>query len=180
MTDGTTVPTVRRKPVIIHRSLPAYQNSLLAVPPLLPRVLPPPPPPPLPTQPSLPFLLPPLRIQQASRSLIPVVTAFVFGVLVLGNAFALLSASFGTLLIRLFPWTTSLGTDLLFIIDLALGILILAAAGLMLLGFRLATNGVLIPVAVLGLFLGGGFLIGSMIGLFGSVLGLSEPRNRNL
>lgn len=92
-------------------------------------------------------------------------------VLIIVNAAALLSPPFFAFWIALFPWVALLGS-FGFILGIILGILILGAVLLMIVGHRLFGVFVIFPAAIVSLFIGGGFVAGLVLGVLASILAI--------
>lgn len=97
-------------------------------------------------------------------------------VLIVLNGVALLSPAFMSAWVGIFPWVAPLA-PFGFILGAILGLVIVGALVLFLLGFRILGAFLVIPAAIVSLFIGGGFIVGLMIGVVSSLLVLSQrPR----
>lgn len=93
------------------------------------------------------------------------------GLLIIINAAALLSPVFFAFWVSLFPWVASLGS-FGFILGIILGILVLGAVLLMIVGHRLFGVFIIFPAAIVSLFIGGGFIAGLVLGILASILAI--------
>jgi hypothetical protein len=93
------------------------------------------------------------------------------GVLIIINAAALMSPVFFAFWVGLFPWVAMLGS-FGFILGIILGILVLGAVLLMIVGHRLFGVFVIFPAAIVSLFIGGGFIAGLVLGILASILAI--------
>lgn len=97
-------------------------------------------------------------------SLLALLLLIVSAALIFVNAAALLWPSFFATWVLFFPWVLSLGS-FNFILGVVLGMIILGAAFLYMLGFRVLAAFMVFPAAVVSLFIGGGFIVGLVIGV---------------
>jgi len=91
--------------------------------------------------------------------------------LIFFNGVALLSTDFFTTWIAILPWIASLGY-FGFILGVVLGIVLIGAFVLMLLGFRVIAAFIILPTAIVSLFIGGGFFAGLILGVLAGLLEL--------
>jgi hypothetical protein len=84
--------------------------------------------------------------------------------LILANAAALLYLPFFSLWVSYFPWVAQLGS-FSFILGTVLGIIIIGAVILYMLGFKVLSAFMVFPAAIVSLFIGGGFWAGLIIGV---------------
>lgn len=82
--------------------------------------------------------------------------------LIFANAGALLWPAFFATWVGFFPWVLSLGS-FSFILGVVLGLVLVGAVLLYMLGFRVLSAFMIFPTAVVSLFIGGGFLIGLIL-----------------
>jgi hypothetical protein len=66
--------------------------------------------------------------------------------------------------IAFFPWVAQLG-NFSFILGVVLGLIILGAVFLYMLGFRVLSAFMVFPAAIVSLFIGGGFVVGLILGV---------------
>src|SRR5208283_1162645 len=81
--------------------------------------------------------------------------------------------------ISLFPWVVQLGS-LNFIIGIVLGLVIDIAIFVYMLGFRLLSAVVILPTAILSLFIGGGFLFGLIIAVLTGIFIIKNEKTMEL
>jgi hypothetical protein len=93
-----------------------------------------------------------------------VVLLIISAALIFANAAALLWPSFFAAWVTFFPWVLSLGS-FNFILGLVLGMIILGAVFLYMLGFRVLSAFMVFPTAIVSLFIGGGFIVGLVLGV---------------
>ena len=82
--------------------------------------------------------------------------------LIFANAGALLWPAFFATWVGLFPWVAQLG-NFSFILGVVLGMVIVGAVILYMLGFKVLSAFMVFPTAVVSLFIGGGFLVGLIL-----------------
>lgn len=142
-----------------------------AAPPMMPAPYPGPPAMAAPYPPPPVFLPPP-----APRALWGFLLSMIAGILVILNAAALLSNSFYNMWIGIFFWIPvidpSAGHGLIFAIGAIIGLILVIGSILMLLGYGTLGSIVVIPLAVLSLIIGGGFVAGFVLGVIGGLLGM--------
>jgi len=95
-------------------------------------------------------------------SLLSVVLLLISASLIFANAAALLWPSFFATWVTFFPWVASLGS-FSFILGVVLGMVILGAVFLYMLGFRVLAAFMVFPAAIVSLFIGGGFVVGLVL-----------------
>ncbi len=100
---------------------------------------------------------------------------FIAAALIAANGVALLSPAFFAIWAGYFPWIIPIST-FGFILGVVLAIVILAGLVLLLFGFRALAAFLVIPSAIVSLFIGGGFVLGLIIGVLAGVLIVSTPR----
>jgi len=109
-------------------------------------------------------------------SWIAVVLLLISAALIFANAAALLWPGFFAMWVAFFPWVASLG-NFNFILGVVLGLIILGAVFLYMLGFRVLSTFMVFPAAIVSLFIGGGFVVGLVIGvLTGIYMLMTEKR----
>jgi hypothetical protein len=96
-------------------------------------------------------------------------------VLIMLNGVALLSPAFLSAWVGIFPWVAPLAS-VGFILGAILGLVIIGGLVLFLLGFRIFGAFLVIPAAIVSLFIGGGFIVGLLIGVVSSLLVLLTQR----
>jgi hypothetical protein len=89
--------------------------------------------------------------------------------LIIINAAALLSPGFWVLWVGFVPWVAFLGS-FAFILGIMLGLVLLGALVMLLLGFRVLAAFVIFPTAIVSLFIGGGFIAGLLLGVLAGLL----------
>ncbi len=82
--------------------------------------------------------------------------------LIFANAGALLWPAFFAFWVGLFPWVVFLG-NFSFILGVVLGIVLVGAVILYMLGFKVLSAFMVFPTAIVSLFIGGGFLVGLIL-----------------
>ena len=82
--------------------------------------------------------------------------------LIFANAGALLWPAFFATWAGFFPWVTQLG-NFSFILGVVLGMIIVGAVILYMLGFKVLAAFMVFPTAIVSLFIGGGFLVGLIL-----------------
>ena len=97
-------------------------------------------------------------------SLLAVLLLLVSAALIFANAGALLWPSFFVTWTMFFPWVAQLG-NFSFILGVVLGMVILGAIFLYMLGFRVLSAFMVFPAAIVSLFIGGGFVVGLVLGV---------------
>jgi len=97
-------------------------------------------------------------------SLLAVFLLLVSSALIFANAAALLWPTFFAFWVTLFPWVLQLG-NFSFILGVVLGMIILGAVFLYMLGFRVLSAFMVFPAAIVSLFIGGGFVFGLVLGV---------------
>jgi hypothetical protein len=110
------------------------------------------------------------------RALWGFILSLIAGIMVILNAAALLSNSFYNLWIGIFFWIPvvdpSPGHGLIFAIGAIVGLILVMGSILMLLGYGTLGSIIVIPMAVLSLIIGGGFVAGFVLGVLGGLLGM--------
>jgi len=99
--------------------------------------------------------------------------------LIAGNGAALLSAGFFATWSAIFPWVASLGS-FGFILGIVLGLVLMGAFLLYLLGFRVLAALLTFPTVIVSLFIGGGFIAGMLVGILAGLLILLSERYRGV
>ncbi len=99
----------------------------------------------------------------------PAAMLFIAAGLIFANAVALLYPPFFFTWIGFFPWVAQLGS-FAFILGIVLGIVLLGAVILFLLGFRVLAAFVIFPTALVSLLIGGGFLAGLILAVLAGVI----------
>ncbi|HMK82417.1 MAG TPA: hypothetical protein VK503_01740 [Candidatus Bathyarchaeia archaeon] len=79
----------------------------------------------------------------------------------------------------LFPWVTQLGS-LSFILGIVLGLVIDIAVFVYMLGFRILSAVVVLPTAIVSLFIGGGFLFGLIIAVLTGIFIIKNEKTMEL
>ncbi len=125
------------------------------------------------------FVAPPFQspyMPAPPKALWGFILSMIAGILIILNAAALLSTSFYTMWIGVFFWIPvidpSAGHGLIFAIGAIIGLIIVVASILMLLGYGTIGSIVVFPLAVLSLIIGGGFVAGFVLGVLGGILGM--------
>jgi hypothetical protein len=95
--------------------------------------------------------------------------------LILANAAALLYLPFFFLWVSYFPWVAQLG-NFSFILGVVLGLVIVGAVILYMLGFKVLSAFMVFPAAIVSLFIGGGFWAGLIIGVLTGILMIMRER----
>lgn len=89
--------------------------------------------------------------------------------LIIVNAVALLSAGFWAIWVGFVPWVAFFGS-FAFILGIILGLLLIGALIMLLLGFRVLAAFVIFPTAIVSLLIGGGFIAGLIFGVLAGLL----------
>ncbi len=89
--------------------------------------------------------------------------------LIIANGVALLSPSFYFYWSWLLPWVAALGT-FSFILGIVLGLVLFGAVIMMFLRFRIIAAFVILPTAIVSLFIGGGFFLGTILAVLTGIL----------
>jgi len=97
-------------------------------------------------------------------SALAVVLLLISASLIFANAAALLWPSFFATWVLYFPWVLQLGS-FNFILGVVLGMIILGAVFLYMLGYRVLSAFMVFPAAIVSLFIGGGFIVGLVLGV---------------
>jgi hypothetical protein len=105
----------------------------------------------------------------------PAVLFFIAAALIGLNAAALLSPVFFSAWASVFPWVIPIGY-FSFILGMVLSLIIVGALALYFLGFRVLSAFLVFPVAIVSLFIGGGFLVGVILGVLGALLVILAQR----
>ena len=95
--------------------------------------------------------------------------------LIIANAAALLYLPFYFTWVAYFPWVAQLG-NFSFILGTILGIIIIGAVILYMLGFKVLSAFVIFPSAIVSLFIGGGFWAGLIIGVVTGIFMIMHER----
>ena len=97
-------------------------------------------------------------------SLLAVLLLLTSASLIFANAAALLWPGFFATWIVFFPWVLQLGS-FNFILGVVLGLIILGAAFLYMLGYRVLSAFMVFPAAIVSFLIGGGFVVGLVLGV---------------
>ena len=100
---------------------------------------------------------------------LPVILVGVAAALIFVNGVALLSPGFFAAWGSFLPWVAFLGS-FGFILGVMLGLVLVGALVLMLLGFRVMAAFMIFPTAIVSLFIGGGFIIGAALAVIAGIL----------
>lgn len=100
---------------------------------------------------------------------VPVVLVGVAAALISINGAAFLSPTFFTVWSSYLPWIAFLGA-LAFILGVILGLVLLGALILILLGFRVMAAFLIFPTAMISLLIGGGFVVGAFLAVLAGIL----------
>lgn len=100
---------------------------------------------------------------------------FISAGLIAANAIALLSPVFFAIWSGFFPWIIPI-SYFGFILGIVLALVILGGIVMLLMGFRALAAFLVLPSAIVSLFIGGGFIAGLIIGVFAGILVLNIPR----
>jgi hypothetical protein len=100
---------------------------------------------------------------------VPAALLLIAAALVFFNAAALLSPVFFAAWVAVFPWVAAFG-PFGFILGVILGLVLLGGLVLIFLGFRVLAAFIVLPAAIVSLFIGGGFLAGLIIGVLAALL----------
>ena len=98
-------------------------------------------------------------------SLLAVVLLTLSAILIFANAEALLWPSFFAFWVSFFPWVAQLG-NFNFILGVVLSLILTGAITLYMLGFRVLAAFMVFPTAIVSFFIGGGFWVGLILGVF--------------
>jgi hypothetical protein len=108
---------------------------------------------------------------------VPIILFSIAAALIAINGVALLSPVFFAIWVGFFPWVIPLGY-FSFILGIILGLVIIGGLVLYFIGFRVLSAFLVFPAAIVSLFIGGGFIIGVIIGVFASMLVIMKQRWR--
>lgn len=133
-----------------------------------PRAPPPPAARPVPRVPVVPVV----AVAPRRRPIIGFALALVGGVLILLNASFLLSATFWDVFADVFTWLNIIGQSYAFLIGLIAGLIVIIGAILILIGHPAIASIAIVPLAVLSLLIGGGFIAGFILAITGALLSL--------
>lgn len=100
---------------------------------------------------------------------------FIAAGLIAANAIALLSPVFFAIWSGFFPWIIPI-SYFGFILGIVLALVILGGIVMLFMGFRALAAFLVLPSAIVSLFIGGGFIVGLIIGVFAGILVLNIPR----
>jgi hypothetical protein len=95
--------------------------------------------------------------------------------LIFANAGALLWPAFFATWVGFFPWVAQLGS-FNFILGVVLGMVVVGAVILYMLGFRVLSAFMIFPTAVVSLFIGGGFLVGLILAVLTGIYMVMNER----
>jgi hypothetical protein len=157
---------VLRRPVAVARYVAPIPRFVAPIPR---RPIPPPRPVPRPVA-----IAPVVAITARRRPIIGFALALVGGLLILLNASLLLSTTFWDFWVTIFFWLTSLGQSYSFLIGLIAGLIVVIGAILIILGHPAVAGIAIVPLAVLSLLIGGGFIAGFVLAVAGTLLGLAR------
>ena len=107
--------------------------------------------------------------------LFPVALLFIAAGLIVANGIALLSPVFFAIWSGFFPWIIPI-SSFGFILGIVLGLVILGGVVMYFLGFRALAAFLVIPSAIVSLFIGGGFVIGLILGILAAFMVVLTPR----
>ncbi|MGA2971288.1 MAG: hypothetical protein ABSE39_01540 [Candidatus Bathyarchaeia archaeon] len=99
----------------------------------------------------------------------PVVLVGIAAALISINGAAFLSPTFFAVWSSYLPWIAFLGS-LAFILGVILGIVLLGALILILLGYRVMSAFLIFPTAIISLLIGGGFAVGALLAVIAGIL----------
>jgi hypothetical protein len=111
-------------------------------------------------------------------SWLAVVLLLISAALIFANAAALLWPGFFFTWVAFFPWVASLG-NFSFILGIVLGLIIVGAVLLYMLGFRVLSTFMVFPAAIVSLFIGGGFVVGLVLGVLTGIYMLMTEKRRH-
>ncbi|HKM78945.1 MAG TPA: hypothetical protein VJZ03_07690 [Candidatus Bathyarchaeia archaeon] len=100
---------------------------------------------------------------------LPAMLVGIAALLIIANGVALLSPSFYFYWSALLPWVAALGT-FSFILGIVLGLVLFGAVIMMFLRFRIIAAFVILPTAIVSLFIGGGFFLGAILAVLTGIL----------
>jgi len=100
---------------------------------------------------------------------VPVVLVGIAAALISINGAAFLSPTFFAVWSSYLPWIAFLGS-LAFILGVILGIVLLGALILILLGYRVMSAFLIFPTAIISLLIGGGFAVGALLAVIAGIL----------
>jgi hypothetical protein len=108
------------------------------------------------------------------RSIVGFVFCLISGILVLLNAAALLAPSFygpPTNWSGIFFWLPAIGETYAFAIGVVIGLTLIMASIIMVMGHGAIADVIIFPFAVFSIIIGGGFVAGFLLGVIGGILG---------
>lgn len=99
----------------------------------------------------------------------PIALVGIAAALIFANGVALLSPTFFAVWTSFLPWVGFLG-PVGFILGVMLGFVLVGALILMLLRFRVMAAFMIFPTAIVSLFIGGGFILGTVLAVLAGIL----------
>ena len=100
---------------------------------------------------------------------LPAMIVGIAALLIIANGVALLSPGFFFYWSGLLPWVAVLGT-FSFILGIVLGLVLFGAVIMMFLKFRIIAAFIILPTAIVSLFIGGGFFLGTILAVLTGIL----------
>jgi len=102
-------------------------------------------------------------------SWIPSVLVVFASGLIIANGLALTSPSFAAWWNTIIPWNASLGSVSI-ILGVILGVVLLVAVVMIFLKYKVLSAFVIFPTALVSIFIGGGFILGTILGVLAGIL----------
>lgn len=99
----------------------------------------------------------------------PAALVGVAAILIIFNGVAFLSTDFFIAWSNFLPWMTTLGSFGV-ILGIMLGLVLIGAMAMFFFGFKVLSALVILPTAVVSLFIGGGFIIGAILAVLAGIL----------
>jgi hypothetical protein len=110
-------------------------------------------------------------VRKTNRSIFGFALCLVSGILVLLNSAAFLSPSFYSLWSGIFFWLPAIGQSYGFVIGVIIGLTLILASIIMVMGHGAIADVIIFPFAVFSIIIGGGFVAGFVLGVVGGILG---------
>jgi hypothetical protein len=104
------------------------------------------------------------------RGIVGFAMSLISGILVLLNSAALLVPSFYSTWTGIFFWLPSIGSSNAFVIGLIIGMVLIMASVIMVLGNGVFADVLIFPFAIFSLIIGAGFIVGMLLGIVGGII----------
>lgn len=104
---------------------------------------------------------------------LPALTVAIAAALIIANGIALLDAGFFAYWSTLLPWISALGS-FSFILGIVLGLVLFGSIVMMFMKYRIIAAFIILPTAIISLFIGGGFFLGAILAVLVGILLLTK------